>query len=98
MTNMLEELWYGNIDPNGRAYKRTVNPNSPIFDKIKCADNNMRAALDEKQVDCFEKYKIEIDDIIAMCAEEAFKDGYKIATRLFLSCFESAEHIFDDIM
>ena len=97
MTNMLEELWYGNIDPNGRAYQRK-NTSNAVFDKIERADNNICAILTEEQLEHFVKYKSEMEDIIATCEEEAFKDGYKIATRLFLSCFDKAEHIFDDIM
>ena len=98
MTNMIEELWYSTINPNRRALLRRDNANSAIHKQLKSADRIMEDILTEEQLFVFENYRQKTDDIISRCEMEAFIDGYKIATRLILSCFNKDKNIFDDIL
>ena len=93
MKSMLEELWFGTIDPLERANERRKNQN--LLEKL---NDDFEKYLQITQTDAFQDYKEKLMDVFGEFEKEAFKDGFKIATRLILESFEKDNSIFDEIM
>ena len=88
--SILEELYYGNIDP----HTRRVQPGMAL-DKMRALlaqnENKMRAMLNEEQRDWFERCK-ELDGEISELQErEMFANGFCLAVKIMAEVMNTME-------
>lgn len=85
MTDILEELWHGNLAP----HKFNHIENSPEYQSaIRLVSSNQeRLTKDftEQQKDLFERYNTSVDELTSQSELDAFKSGFKLATRLMIT-------------
>ena len=85
MADILEELWHGNLAP----YEFNHIENSPEYQSaIRLVSSNQeRLTKDftEQQKDLFERYNISVDELTSQSEIDAFKSGFKLATRLMIT-------------
>ena len=85
MADILEELWNGNLAPHEFNHIE----NSPEYQSaIRLVSSNQeRLTKDftEQQKDLFERYNTSVDELTSQSELDAFKSGFKLATRLMIS-------------
>ncbi len=85
MADILEELWHGNLAPHEFNHIE----NSPEYlSAIRLVSSNQeRLTKDftEQQKDLFERYNISVDELTSQSEIDAFKSGFKLATRLMIT-------------
>ncbi|HAQ63653.1 MAG TPA: hypothetical protein DCR23_04240 [Ruminococcaceae bacterium] len=85
MADILEELWNGNLAPHEFNHIE----NSPEYQSaIRLVSSNQeRLTKDftEQQKDLFERYNTSVDELTSQSELDAFKSGFKLATRLMIT-------------
>ena len=84
---ILEELWYGNIQPNERRGESNIEM-IKISDLIKRHEGTLLKSLDEKNKEIFEKYRDCYDELTQLNECEAFKIGFKLGVRMLFECYD----------
>lgn len=83
--DVLEELWHGNIAPQEFNHIE----DSPDYQSALHLVNNNRERLEkglsEYQNDLFKRYNTSVDELNSQSELDAFKSGFKLATRLIIS-------------
>ena len=83
MSNILEDLWYGNIIPH-----ETFMNDNPHFKKlISLTDKNydkLIATLTELQKELLEKYDDIVDELHSLSLQTAFQYGFSLGVRLIV--------------
>ena len=84
MADILEELWNGNLAPHEFNHIE----NSPEYQSAiwLVSSNQERLTKDftEQQKDLFEHYNTSVDELSSQTELDAFKSGFKLATRLIV--------------
>lgn len=92
---VLEEFWYGNINPIERPFHRQRK-----FDKIlKLLNQNeekLVGSMNDDEKELFQKYKACNNEILQITECEVFRKGFKLGARFFMECFENDADIFDE--
>ena len=87
---ILEELYYGNIDP----HTRRVQPDTQLG-KMRALlvqnENKMRAMLNEEQKDWFERCKELEGDISELQERELFANGFCLAVKIMAEVMNTME-------
>ena len=81
MTKIIDELWYGNVDPA----KNSGQNNNEIKHIERLIQNNgelLRKHLSKDAAERFEKYNDCMDEYISLTNKQAFSDGFCLAMRL----------------
>ncbi len=84
MDKILEELWYGNIDPmetvgsDGSQYKELMELMARNREKI-------ASKLDEEMQEVLETYDDNIREMDAIAEKEAFAYGFRLGVRLIVA-------------
>ena len=81
MRTVLEDLWYGNIDPS----EQFLSGNSHFKELISVMATNrekLSANLTSEQNKWLEKYDDTINEMHSLAEVEAFKFGFKLAATL----------------
>lgn len=85
MADILEELWHGNLAPHEFNHIE----NSPEYQSaIRLVSSNqerLTKAFTEQQKDLFEHYNTSVDELTSQSELDAFKFGFKLATRLMIT-------------
>ena len=83
--DIFEELWHGNLAPQEFNHIE----NSPDYQNALrlVSSNRERLSKDftETQKDLFERYTTSVDELNTQSELDAFKSGFKLATRLIIS-------------
>lgn len=83
--DVLEELWHGNI----ALQKFNHIENSPDYQSaLRLVSSNrerLEKGLSEYQNDLFERYNTSVDELNSQSELDAFKSGFKLATRLMIT-------------
>ena len=80
---LLEEFWYGNIEPteydtsSNREYKKLQEPICRNEEKLKATMTDEQKALFEKYTDCVREFHTITDCLI-------FQNGFKLGVRMML--------------
>ena len=85
MADILEELWHGNLAPHEFNH---IENNPEYQSAIRLVSSNQeRLTKDftEQQKDLFERYNTSVDELTSQSELDAFKSGFKLATRLIVS-------------
>ena len=92
---VLEEFWYGNLNPMERPLHRRRK-----FDKalsmLNKNEEKLFEAMNGAEKGLFAKYKACNDEIIQISECETFKKGFKLGARFVMECFENYSDIFDE--
>ena len=82
---VLEELWYGNIDPheailqNDKQFKNLLS----LMGKNR---DNLSDTLTEQQKELLEKYDEAVNEMHSLAEEAAFHCGFSLGVRLVMEC------------
>ena len=88
--SMLEELWIGGLDYQGRPVKKGSAMERKMVLYAKNAEK-IRAMLSEQQLEQYEKTMDAFNEVVAQSEVEAFELGFTLATRLMIDVMRSAE-------
>ncbi len=83
--DVLEELWHGNIAPQEFNH---IEDSPDYQNSLRLVNNNrerLEKGLSEYQNDLFERYNTSVDELNSQSELDAFKSGFKLATRLIIS-------------
>lgn len=81
MAGIIEELWYGNIDPMDKFGISNVKMRHIENLMTNNAENIMKV-LSESQKTMVEEYEENINRYVAVCSAQAFCDGFRLGAKL----------------
>ena len=85
---LLEDLWYGNIDPHeailagSKRYKHLLSLMARNRDEL-------NETLTEKQSETLEKYDEAVNEMHSLAEVEAFSYGFRLGVRLMIEAVDS---------
>ncbi len=92
---ILEEFWYGNINPAERPFQRQRR-----FDKafrlLTKNEEQLQESLNEEEKELLEKYKACYDEMIQITECQTFIKGFKLGARFVMACIENDSDIYDE--
>ena len=86
MESIIEELYYGNITPSERSFRRT-GEYAHILQLVIRNEEKLTETLTEAQKETFEKFKDGTSEISSMTEVTAFTLGFKLGLRLTAEAF-----------
>lgn len=92
---MLEEFWYGNINPTDR----NIAPNGRIDKLLKLVTNNeqqLSDMLSDRKREIFQKLKDSQDELSSVIECESFTLGFRFGARFMLEVMENMDIPFID--
>ena len=84
--SLIEELYYGNITPSERSYRRT-GEYAHILQLVTRNEEELTQTLTKSQKETFEKFKDGTSELNGMTEETAFTLGFKLGLRLTAEAF-----------
>lgn len=95
--NFIEELYYGNIDPNRKKFDKNTQFAEAL--KLFCEnESRLNEVLIGDDLRLFHDMVNAGDEITACTGVENFKIGFILGVRIMIDCFKSDEDmIFKDI-
>lgn len=88
----LEDLYFGNINPNERETKRDFQIDRLV--KLMCKnEDNLGATLTEQQKETFEKFKDAQRELSLLTERDAFRSGFILATRIMIEVMEGLQEV-----
>jgi len=94
--SILEELYYGNIDPQSRCYRQ----GSHIFEvssEMVNIEESLNDRLDGKEKEMFKRYVEAYAELMAASELDAFIVGFRLGARFAMDTFMSDEAPFREI-
>ena len=88
--SMLEELWLGGLDYQGRPVKKGSAMERKMCLYARNAEK-MKGMLTGPQTEQYEKTVDAYNDVVAVTEEEAFEHGFTLGVRLMIDVMRSAE-------
>ena len=86
MRSIIEELYYGNITPAERSFRRT-GEYAHILQLVTRNEEKLTETLSEAQKETFEKFKDGTSELSSMTEVTAFTIGFKLGLRLTAAAF-----------
>ena len=86
MESIIAELFYGNITPSERSYRRT-GEYAHILQLVTRNEEELTQTLTEAQRETFEKFKDGTSELNGMTEVTAFTLGFKLGLRLTAEAF-----------
>lgn len=81
--NILEDLWFGNISPWERPFKKD-SAYTDLLTLIARHYDDLRGRLNDEGKEIFEKYTGCTDEMHDMTEREAFMKGFTIGARIII--------------
>ena len=78
--SILEELWYGNINPS--EDKEVSDEEKNLVELMTRHQEYLTSKLNDKELDEYKKYVECVDEYTSLVECQAFKIGFKLAVRL----------------
>ncbi len=95
--NFIEELYYGNIQPNQKLYKRNSQYAKDTERFCRCEDK-LHELLEGKELDIFNNLVNTHDEITAAVSLDNFKLGFRLGVQMICdSLIFDKDQIFEDI-
>ena len=91
---VLEEFWYGNINPMERPFQQQRKFDK-VFRLLTKNEEELLKNLNEQEKELFNKVKVCYDEMIQITECQTFIKGFKLGTRITMACFENEDDIFD---
>lgn len=90
----LEDLYFGNINPNEREMKRGSQIDRLV--KLMCKNEDaLGTTLTEQQKETFEKFKDAQRELSLLTERDAFRSGFILATRIMVEVMEGLQEVED---
>lgn len=90
----LEDLYFGNINPNERDTKRGSRVDQLV--KLMCKNEDaLNNTLTEQQKEIFEKFKDAQRELSLLTERDAFKTGFILAARIMVEVMEGLQEVED---
>ena len=90
----LEDLYFGNINPNERETKRGSRIDQLV--KLMCKnEDTLGATLTEQQKETFEKFKDAQRELSLLTELDAFRSGFILAARIMVEVMEGLQEVED---
>ena len=86
MESIIGELYYGNITPSERSYRKT-GEYAHILQLVTRNEEKLMQTLTEAQKETFEKFKDGTSELNGMTEVTAFTLGFKLGLRLTAEAF-----------
>ena len=86
MQSIIEELYYGNITPAERSFRRT-GEYAHILQRVTRNEEELTQTLTEAQKETFDKFKDGTSELHGMTEVTAFTLGFKLGLRLTAEAF-----------
>ena len=86
MESIIAELFYGNITPSERSYRKS-GEYAHILQLVTRNEEELTQTLTEAQKETFEKFKDSTSEISSMTEVTAFTLGFKLGLRLTAEAF-----------
>ena len=86
MESIIEELYYGNITPSERSYRK-VGEYAHVLQLVTRNEEKLTQTLTEAQKENFEKFKDSTSELNGMTEVTAFTLGFKLGLRLTAEAF-----------
>ena len=96
MRRILEELFYGNINPQDKQFNRGTKFDEAVR-LLSKNEQKLIAMLDEKEKDLFDKFKDCQDEIDKYNSEDAFVAGFRLGARLVIESFSEDDGFFTEL-
>ena len=87
---ILEELWYGNINPHGRDIKKDSRWERALSLIVK-NDDELRAMLSDIQKEQYEKVHDCQNELTDLLEREAFTEGFSLAVKIMIEVINTME-------
>ena len=87
---ILEELWYGNIDPHGRDIRKDSQMERALSLVVK-NDDTLRAMLSDIQKEQYEKLHDSQSEMTDLLEREAFAEGFRLAVKIMIDVMNTME-------
>ena len=78
--SILEELWYGNINPS--EDRDISDKEKELVELMARHQEYMQSILKDKELDAFKKYVVCCEEYASLVECQAFKIGFKLAVKL----------------
>ena len=88
MTNFIEELYYGNIDPQARGY-RPKSPAKKVSDPLSGLEEKLTARLNDEDKDLFLQFCNAYAELMGECELDTFMTGFCLGARFMMDTFLS---------
>ena len=92
---VLEEFWYGNINPAERPFQRQRKFDK-AFKMLTKNEEKLLESLNEQEKELFDKSKTGYDEMIQITECQTFIKGFKLGARFVMACFANDDDIYDD--
>ncbi len=93
--HILEEFWYGNINPMERPFQRQMGFDK-AFRMLTKNEERLLESLNEQEKELFDKFKACYDEMIQITECQTFIKGFKLGSRFTIACFENENDISDE--
>ena len=87
---ILEELWYGNINPQGPDSQKNPRMEHALFLVVK-SEEAMRAMLTDTQKEQFEKVSDRQSELTDLLERRAFAEGFRLAVKIMVDVMTTME-------
>ena len=86
--NIIEELWYGNISPCERDFKRG-SKYSELLGYIVRHEEDLKKRLNDEEIEILEKFTECTNEMYAIAEREAFVRGFTLGARTIIEVMNS---------
>ena len=93
---ILEEIWYGNINPQGRDTQKDPRMEQALFLVVKSEDA-MGTMLSDTQKEQFEKVSDCQSELTDLLERRAFSEGFRLAVKIMVDIMNTMETPSADI-
>ena len=83
---ILEEFWYGNIEPT--EYDTSSTEFQKLLELICRNEEKLKSSMTDEQKELFEKYSDCMHEHQAITACQIFQNGFKLGARMMLEVME----------
>ena len=91
MKNFIEELYYGNINPNEKKFVRNTQY-SKVLETMSRIENEVLNRFSDEDKKLFNDMINASDELSACTSVENFKMGFVLGVRMMIDCFRADEH------
>ena len=97
MVNFIEELYYGNIDPQARGYRPKI-PVKKVSDSLNDLEEKLTERLDGEDKELFLRFCNAYTEFMGECALDAFITDFRLDARFMMDTFLSDEAPFESFL
>ncbi len=96
--NFIEELYYGNINPNEKRYKKAT-PYDKALSAFTANEDKLKEALSGEHLKLFNELVNASDEISATSGVENFKIGFRLGVKMMCDSLLFEENkVFKDVI